>query len=339
MSIKILVWNLRLEAQGFSGGIWVFWRKEIVNVTPYDSHTQHVTILIEKLGEAPWLFSAIYASPNSTLRRDIWVELEKIKGSFQGPCLIAGDFNETSKDSERNGCGRSEMQRRCNEFANWIENNEFIDLGCSRPEHTWFSLEGTRLLLLNQLISIVDCTTGFAPISSSVKPFRFQAAWIHHEKFGDFVVANWNNNVPIVSFLKVFAEKLNLWNREIFHNIFRKKEELMARMAGIQRELSKRRNSFLIKLEASLRRQLINVLDQEETIWFRKSRLDAICDGDRNTRFFHVSTIIRRRNNRIETLQDSSGDWVTDHEQVKSMVLEYWRNFFQDETSLAKATG
>lgn len=38
--------QLRVEAQGFSGGIWLFWHREEVIVTPYDNHTQHATVTI-----------------------------------------------------------------------------------------------------------------------------------------------------------------------------------------------------------------------------------------------------------------------------------------------------
>lgn len=45
--------------------------------------------------------------------------------------------------------------------------------------------------------------------------------------------------------------------------------------------------------KSALRKEMDEVLDQEEMLWFQKSRLDAIKDGDKNTRYFHLSTIIR----------------------------------------------
>lgn len=59
------------DAQGFSGGIWLFWKKEEISVTILDAHTQHIKIEILKAGTEQWVFSAIYASPDSTLRRDL----------------------------------------------------------------------------------------------------------------------------------------------------------------------------------------------------------------------------------------------------------------------------
>ncbi|XP_048493087.1 uncharacterized protein LOC125493650 [Beta vulgaris subsp. vulgaris] len=312
----------RVEAEGFRGGIWLFWKAEIVTVTPYDNHSQHLTVEIKRIGDDPWLFSAIYASPDSSLRHDLWRELEKIKHQYTGPWLLAGDFNETSNVRERNGSESSEMQRRCRAFANWIENNELIDLGCTGPEHTWsrglspetfksarldtglanvewklkFSEGDVRNLPKSQSdhCPILISTSGFAPIPRIIKPFRFQAAWLNHQAFYEFVRRNWNSGAPIVPFLKQFAEKLNKWNKEEFYNIFRKKSELWARISGVQALLSKGRQNHLIKLEAKLRREMDAVLDDEEALWFQKSRMEAICDGDRNTRYFHLSTVMQR---------------------------------------------
>ncbi|ONI13814.1 hypothetical protein PRUPE_4G246900 [Prunus persica] len=44
----------------------------------------------------------------------------------------------------------------------------------------------------------------------------------------------------------------------------------------------------------------------------QKSRLRWLQEGDRNTKFFHLTTIIRRRRNRIERLKDNEGVWVED---------------------------
>lgn len=64
---------------------------------------------VKRLVEEPWLFSAIYASPDSSLRRDLWCELERTKNNYQWPWLVASDFNETSSMNESVGIGGSKM--------------------------------------------------------------------------------------------------------------------------------------------------------------------------------------------------------------------------------------
>lgn len=54
--------KMRVDAQGYSGGIWMFWKVEEISVTSYGSHSQHLTLEVKKVGEDPWLFSAVYAS-------------------------------------------------------------------------------------------------------------------------------------------------------------------------------------------------------------------------------------------------------------------------------------
>ena len=351
--------KLRVEAQGFAGGIWMFWREEDIGVTAYGSSSQHLTVEIKKTGDDPWLFSAVYASPDSNLKRDLWAELENIRRNYNGPWLLAGDFNDTVCMSERNGVDSSEMQRRCKNFADWIANNNLIDLGFSGPAHTWFrgnsedTFKSARLDrgLVNEEwrlkfeeggirhlpkscsdhCPILMSSTGFAPVPRAIRPFRFQAAWLNHEKFHDFVQRNWVCSAPIVPFLKEFAKKVQTWNKDEFYNIFRRKSELWARLEGIQKRLAQGGNAHLLKLEEKLRTEMEVTLHDEEMLWFQKSRLDAISEGDRNTRYFHLATIIRRRRNRVEALQDESGCWVTDDVQVKSMVLSYWQRLFQEE--------
>lgn len=258
--------QVRVEAQGFSGGIWLFWRREEVSVTPIETHGQYITVKIARIGEDPWMFSGIYASPDSSIRTELWRALEEVKRNFNGPWLLAGDFNETRTMEERHGVGGSEMQRRCSAFSRWMEENGLIDLGFSGPNHTWFrgDTEATfKSARLDRFISnevwrlqfeegsvkhlpkagsdhcpILLSTCGFAPIPVSLKPFRFQASWLTHDKFEEFMTHNWNNLEPLIPFQKEFAAKLNMWNKDIFHNIFRKKSQLWARIEGVQKLLA-----------------------------------------------------------------------------------------------------
>lgn len=57
--------------------------------------------------------------------------------------------------------------------------------------------------------------------------------------------------------------------------------------------------------EGDLLREFEIVLEQEELIWLQKSREKWVVYGDRNTKFFHMSTIIRRRRNKVDMLKNS----------------------------------
>lgn len=51
-----------------------------------------------------------------------------------------------------------------------------------------------------------------------------------------------------------------------------------------------------------------NLSKQEEIFWRQKSRVQWLKEGERNTRFFHRSTMANRAFNRILTLKDKKGE-------------------------------
>ncbi|XP_021721066.1 uncharacterized protein LOC110688610 [Chenopodium quinoa] len=142
----------RVDAQGFSGGIWLFWREELVSVTILDNHTQHITVEIEKRGEDPWIFSAIYANPDSTLRKELWNELWN----------HTGDFNDAVNLEERHGVGGSEIGLSPNSFK-----SARLDRGLVNEDWRLRFVEGAvRSLprLTSDHCPILISTNGFAPI-------------------------------------------------------------------------------------------------------------------------------------------------------------------------------
>ena len=98
----------------------------------------------------------------------------------------------------------------------------------------------------------------------------------------------------------------------------------MARLAGVQRKLSTAAHGGLIKLEKKLRKELLEVLEQEHLLWFQKSRSRFLIDGDRNTKFFHISTLVRRQGNQVMALKDNNGVWVGDQRTLAEMASNFF---------------
>ncbi|XP_074290582.1 uncharacterized protein LOC141617299 [Silene latifolia] len=331
---KIIGYNghSRVDANGFSGGIWLYWRPEFVTVTPVKEHSQYITIEISRNGELPWFFSAVYASPNPNNRVELWTELEQFARNNGHPWMLAGDFNETRSLSERHGgpahtwaLGNTEATRQSARLDRALCNSEW---------NTLFSDASVRHLPAYQSdhCPLLISPNGFAPLNSIQRPFRFQAAWMTHENFSEFIASNCSSNNGLVSKLSELSTNLQRWNEDVFGNIFRKKRELFARIEGCQRVLSARRQHHLIKLEARLRKELDTILEREELLWYQKSRVEFIRDGDRNTSYFQVSTLVRRWRNRINLLKNDEGVWVEDRDEIKSMVVDFYKRLYTDDT-------
>ena len=149
-----------------------------------------------------------------------------------------------------------------------------------------------------------------------------------HNRFEDFVKDKWIPHGQLVYNLSNLASELSIWNREVFGNLFRRKRRLWGRIEGIQRRLDSGAPRHLLTLEKRLRQELYQTLDQIAVMWYQKARMDQLRDGDRNTKFFHMSTIIRRRFNRIEALRDRDDLWCTEETMIKRLVVEHFRDLF-----------
>lgn len=73
------------------------------------------------------------------------------------------------------------------------------------------------------------------------------------------------------------------------------------------------------------------ILFQEELLWKQKSRVEWIREGDKNTKNFHLSTLIRRRTNRVDFLQAEEEEWIFDKIVLKDTAVNFYTKLFLAE--------
>ncbi|XP_075655041.1 uncharacterized protein LOC142625236 [Castanea sativa] len=75
--------------------------------------------------------------------------------------------------------------------------------------------------------------------------------------------------------------------------------------------------------------------DAKEELWVQKSYVSRLIEGDQNTAFHHMSTIVRRRHNKISCIKNDTGEWI----QSKDGAMNYIRRGFEKlfKTSLNHA--
>ncbi|KAL4384703.1 hypothetical protein GQ457_15G026010 [Hibiscus cannabinus] len=127
--------SYRVEANGFSGGLWLCWR-DIVIVKPLLHHFQflHCEVL-RKASGTRILVTLIYAIPSYTRRKSLWPHLHNLVTSITYPWFLMGDFNSTLDASERKG-GASSTRPSC-DFQNFLFDCGLRDLGFQGPSFTW----------------------------------------------------------------------------------------------------------------------------------------------------------------------------------------------------------
>lgn len=78
----------------------------------------------------------------------------------------------------------------------------------------------------------------------------------------------------------------------------------------------------MINLQNALTDELNGILAMEEELWAMKSRTNWLIQGERNTAYFHLSTLARHTRTCIVTIKNSMGDWITEIEEVKDAFLK-----------------
>ncbi|XP_028767839.1 uncharacterized protein LOC114725488 [Neltuma alba] len=292
-----------------------------------------------------------FNNPTSLMQEDDYVEISYI--GTQGEPVVRG-FSEILKLTDwRSGCNFS----RINWFQDRVRECGLSDLGFNGPHFTWKGLkilgvlvykrldrafvndefllripEGILKVLPRTLFSdhnpLVLCLPTQSNVNRGIKPFRFEAMWLQHENFKDFLCEAWKNNGIISKSLANLKNDLLDWNRSTFGFVEQKKRTILSRLKGIQNSSPYPFSLFLRNLEKELQSDLEQLLKVEEIKWFQKARTEWITRGDRNTKYYHLRTKLRRRRNKIMTLKDDQNRWIEDEVEVKALVLNYFKNLY-----------
>ncbi|XP_019160774.1 PREDICTED: uncharacterized protein LOC109157330 [Ipomoea nil] len=285
---------IRVEALGFSGGIWVFW-KDLVQISVLFTHPQFILLQVSKSSSPPLFFAPVYGSPTHQLRKRLWRDLRQCNRAISGPWLVARDFNSVVYQEETLNYTSFSTQRSA-DFASWIQEEGLIDLSFTGPKLTWVKdgssdrIKGARL---DRALCNTEWRTSFPEAC---------AAWLTHPDIREVVDGSWDREQGVPLNNMNLAGTLTQWNKSAFGNIFRRKRTLLARIGGIQSRLMEQCHGGLVKLEWKLRKELEDTLYQDELMYFQRSREDWINSGDRNTAYYHAATTVRRSRNVVAGL-------------------------------------
>lgn len=107
---------------------------------------------------------------------------------------------------------------------------------------------------------------------------------------------------------------------------------MLNRLHGVVHKLDNGFKLYLQRLQKRLWGEYEKVLFQEEVLLFQKSRCKWLQYGDRNTKYFHGTTIFRRKKQRVGALQDHLGNWIADPYIFKSMTSNYFCALYTGDT-------
>ena len=80
----------------------------------------------------------------------------------------------------------------------------------------------------------------------------------------------------------------------------------------------------------ALRSQLWLWMNRRERYWRQLSRCRIIREGDRNTKYFHLTASMRRQRNWIDRLR-INGEEVFDEVIIKSSIIDYFKDLYSKQ--------
>lgn len=131
--------------------------------------------------------------------------------------------------------------------------------------------------------------------------------------------------------LKTLKNKIKIWNKEEFGNIFEDKTRIEIHLQKVREKVF----MFgyieqLMEEENVLQEQLQAREKQEEIYWKQKSRNRSLREGERNTKFFHKSTIQRRIHNRIHQLKLLNGEKTETRDELETVLVDHFSNLLTE---------
>ena len=358
--------TVAVDAQGASGGLAIAWNPQTISLTNFHASHHLIQATFHIVGtNIHGHLTNVYFPQDAMSKSALLNTIASLNQNRIHPLwLIGGDFNMITKLEDKRG-GRHKLEIESSLFKDFIQNQQLIDMQFCNGSFTWsnrrtgrqhIASKLDRFLISDNAIHIGgDLSAAILPLQgsdhwpislqwlrmgqTSRRPFRFEAFWLNHHAFKDLITSTWKKFVsPEGSEMYKFQQKLKhlkgqikLWNHSTFGNIFQAQRQLHQEMATLQQKiiLEGYTDQHLEK-EQQLRMQMEERAKQEEILWKQKSRIRWLKEGEKNTKFFHRSTIQRRMNNNITFIKNTEGEKVEEHEQIEQVLLNHFQAMHQE---------
>ncbi|KAH0658710.1 hypothetical protein KY289_027458 [Solanum tuberosum] len=274
-----------LEASGTRGRI----------ILIFESQTQNYNCHI----------TGVYAPNDYMERRLVWEELGSVRGLFEGPWALCGDFNV----SRRHGIGGFTTRRCC-----------------------IYLIPLQRLCLDHIPIALVGGSW-----ERKKSYFKFENWWLQSEGFVDRVKDWWSSfrysgkpDYVLACKLKALKHKLKEWSKKESGNLGLQRKKLLEQLAEMDME---RENIVLTEEEITKKAAVLleyeDLIKKEEIAWRQRSRILWLKEGDKNTKFFHKMAKSHRRYNNIDQLM-IQGEVTHEPAEIEGEIITYYKKLYTE---------
>lgn len=354
------------DVRGAAGGLAISWNPDKVSLSNFLATSYSISASFHHIDSGvKGVLTNVYGPSHPREKNYFLDSLEFLAGWVaQRHWVLGGDFNLITNLQEKKG-GTRKLDPTAERFSQLIHQLKLVDTRTANGMFTWnnkrigehvVASRLDRFLLSESIVTtggehhaLIIPTVGSDHWAISLtwiglgyltrKPFRFEHCWFEHPKFKEKVKTWWTDSATqggqcmyrFQQRLKSLKGKIRIWNKEEFRNIFEDKKMIENQLRTLQEEvISHGYSGDLLEREKDLTSQLHQREKQEEIFWRQKSRTKWLKEGDRNTKFFHRSTIQRRSFNKISTLKKPDGESTTFRAEMESLLVDYFSDILAE---------
>ncbi|XP_042497584.1 uncharacterized protein LOC122076339 [Macadamia integrifolia] len=292
--------------------LWIIWKRGLRHPSIVSMSEQQLSIEVDWQGEK-LLLSFIHASCFKIERRDLWSELAAISAASL-PLLVVGDFNATLLSNEKKGPGKFNVGSAA-EFQAMVDSCMLISTPSQGKKYTWSNNRGR-----GNVMAVLD------------RSFHNEL-WIDEFKnISQRVIScTASDHTPILIHSNVVKGVLKAWAKERFPNLNEEVKKATSELKRVQDIIEvSRMSDALFNEEADAKTALLIASKMQEKLWYEKAKLRWLKEGDRNTKFFHLSVKIRRSRNQISMLRREDGSWISDQLDLANYIVDFYKNFHSE---------
>eukprot|EP00253_Pinus_taeda_P015016 PITA_15016 len=307
---------LEVKADNIAGCILTLWNPQKLGIIDAEASRNYLSVVIQPVGDREtYLVTNVYGPHRMDDKLRFLDSLVELRDRHVGvPWIIGGDFNMIKSLSNKKG-GTRTLSKDSIAFQTFIDNMKLVDTDMSNGLFTWNNKRGgesqvaskldrfiiSEDLMLNDKEMIARILpfggSDHWPVQLEVqgigtpknRPLRFENIWLTHPNFISNIAKWWTKDLHI--------QELN--------------------QALIKDGFDKVINDQVTKHHQDWE----NLCKQEEIFWRQKSRVQSLKEGERNTRFFHRSTMVNISHNRISSIKDEGGHLLNSHEEIETVLV------------------
>lgn len=353
------------ESRGASGGLAVLWNKKKVSINIININNNWLCSMVKSIhSDLKFILCNIYGPVYTGEKSKVWKEISIGLSNFQNtPIILGGDFNTILNLKEKTG-GINKVSQAMKDFNSWYSDLNLTEVPCRNGTYTWNNRRKDFSYIAEKLdrfftkgeldINNLNLQTEILPYAGSDhfpvrlelfephKPtrnaFKCEKMWFSDPSFLENIHTWWlqgefegSKMFIFVSKIKMLKEKILIWNRTHFKNIFKEKLDIEEELRKLNQEIIRYGMDYKkYELEKTLLAKQEEILSKEEIFWKQKSREKWLAEGDRNSKYFHNTTKFNRTINTISRIKDQSDSEIDNPSKIAKTFVNYFQTLLNN---------